>query len=515
MTRNTDIARTFGTPVYIFDADKLDAAARDLTRALPQPSSIYFSLKANPNPAVAEVLRLAGCSAEVSSIGELDAALSAGFPAADIIYTGPGKTDEEIVHAIASGVREFSSESRTDLRRLSALADGLSVEIGILLRVNSDSAPGGAGMRMTGASSQFGIDTGTMPLTRDDIDLPSIEVHGFHFYPLSNASDESALVVEMINSIDTACRLRDELGIELKVLDLGGGFAAPYASSGRRPIYQQLQESIASALDARLPGWRTGETRIVFESGRYLTADSGALVAQIMDVKDSRDRRYVITDTGIHHVGGLSGIGRVLPVSAHVMAGATRGDVTGIETDDDTDTRDIVIAGPLCTPADVLNRNADLADPHPGDLIEIPNVGAYGLSASLMGFLSRPAPAEVLVRGTETISATRIHFDRQDLTMTTHDAQQPADHTPETAWDRNFERHISRAIPRLSIAGGLKADEDLKNAGLDSLALVALLGDLEREYRIAITDDQLTAENFATPDSIWSLVTRARDAVSL
>lgn len=515
MTRNMDIARAFGTPVYIFDADKLETAARDLTRALPQPSSIYFSLKANPNPAVAEVLRLAGCSAEVSSIGELDAALNAGFAASDIIYTGPGKTEDEIVYALTSGVREFSSESRTDLRRLSTLADGLSIRIGILLRVNSDSAPGGAGMRMTGASSQFGIDTGTIPMTRHDIDLPSIEVHGFHFYPLSNASDESALVDEMTNSIDTACRLRDELGIELKVLDLGGGFAAPYASSGQRPIYQNLRESIASTLDARLPGWRTGETRIVFESGRYLTADSGVLVAQIMDVKDSRDRRYVITDTGIHHVGGLSGIGRVLPVSAHVTTGATRGDVTGVMAEDEKDTRDIVIAGPLCTPADVLNRNADLVDPHPGDLVEIPNVGAYGLSASLMGFLSRPTPAEVLVRGTETLSATRIHFDRQDLIMTTHNEHSPTEHTPEDDWDRSFERHISRAIPRLSIENGLNVDEDLKNAGLDSLALVALLGDLEREYGIAITDDQLTAENFATPASIWALIVRARAAVSV
>ena len=511
MTRHADLARRFGTPLYVFDADRLESAARDLARALPEPSSIYFSLKANPNPAVAGILRGERCSAEVSSIGELDAALSAGFDAADIIYTGPGKTDEEIVHALTSGVREFSTESRTDLRRLSTLADGLSIRIGILLRVNSESAPGGAGMRMTGAASQFGIDTGTLPLTRHDIDLPSVEVHGFHFYPLSNASNESALVDEMTNSIDTACRLRDELGIELKVLDLGGGFAAPYASSGTRPVYTTLRESISTVLDARLPGWRTGEPRIVFESGRYLTADAGVLIARIMDVKDSRDRRYVITDTGIHHVGGLSGIGRVLPVSAQVLPSSTRNDVTGIDdTADGADShRDIVVAGPLCTPADVLNRNADLVDPHPGDLIEIPNVGAYGLSASLMGFLSRPTPAEVLVRGTDTLSASRVHFDRLDLLMSTH-YEAPSNQN----WDRAFERHISRAVPRLSIENGLNAEEDLKNAGLDSLALVALLGDLEREYGIAITDDQLTPENFATPEAIWGLITRAKIAVA-
>ncbi|MGB2949191.1 MAG: phosphopantetheine-binding protein [Rhodococcus sp. (in: high G+C Gram-positive bacteria)] len=510
MTRHADIARDFGTPVYIFDAERLESAAHDLARALPQPSSIYFSLKANPNPAVAETLRHAGCSAEVSSIGELDAALTAGFDAADIIYTGPGKTDEEIVHALTSGVREFSTESRTDLQRLSTLAEGLSIQIGILLRVNSESAPGAAGMRMTGASSQFGIDTGTVPLTREDIDLPSIEVHGFHFYPLSNASDEAALISEMKNSIDTACRLRDELGIELKILDLGGGFAAPYAASGARPIYTNLSESVSDALDARLPGWRSGETRIVFESGRYLTADSGVLVARIMDVKDSRDRRYVIVDTGIHHVGGLSGIGRVLPVSAQVLASSTHGEVAGVDTSgvEVGDERDIVIAGPLCTPADVLNRNAELVDPHPGDLLEVPNVGAYGLSASLMGFLSRPAPAEVLVRGTDVLSATRIHFNRMALPMPA-----PQLNHSNHNWDRAFERHIARAVPRLSIENGLSAEEDLKNAGLDSLALVALLGDLEREYGIAITDDQLTAENFASPASIWALIERAGAAV--
>ncbi|MFD4354139.1 type III PLP-dependent enzyme [Nocardia sp. NPDC058518] len=397
------ITSEYGTPVYIHRQELVERANSDLLELLPEPCRLYFSLKANPNHHIGSILHRGGCHAELSSTGELSSAIRAGFDVADALYTGPGKTAGEIATALAAGVLTFSCESLDDLRRVAKAATEADVVARCLLRVNGPAAHGNSAMRMTGTATQFGIDIATTTLTAADLDIDGADVVGLHFFPVSNVVDETVLINEIVASISHARAFADRLGISVELLDLGGGFAAPYGRDGVRPTYPNLRAAVSDALDTLFPGWRDGAPVVAFESGRYLTCDSGTLIAQVTEIKSSGGREFVITDTGIHHVGGLSGIGRVPPISATIVGSAG------------SDSGEAAVVGPLCTPADVLNHRSDLAGAEPGDLVTIPNVGAYGISASLMGFLSRPAPAEIVTNGDQVVAASVLETTRRDL----------------------------------------------------------------------------------------------------
>lgn len=411
MTRNHELAERFGTPLYVYDLDRVAASYRDLRSSLPPGFTIFYSLKANPHPDIARALRAAGgyppCRAEVSSVGELSAALEAGFTAEECLYTGPGKTSREVITAIVEGVREFSVESLTDLERVGSIASRFGVVINCLLRINS-LAPGAAGsIRMMGRPSQFGIDGETLesqlPRLRS---VPGTRLAGAHFYSMSNARDEASLISELQQSVATAARLHTELGLPMRVLDIGGGFAAPYAAPGKRPVYDKLRVELESTLDVYFPQWRSGVPQLVCESGRYLVADCGELISSVTSVKDSRGRRFVILDAGINTLGGMAGLGRLMPAA---MRPADDGAADDGSADD---TQEASLVGPLCTPGDILARDVPLAAVEPGDTITVPNVGAYGATASLLLFLSRPAPYEVVVQGDDIVTVSQLEVQR-------------------------------------------------------------------------------------------------------
>ena len=312
MLRSHELAARFGTPLYVYDMDRVTASYRDLRNSLPPGVAIFYSLKANPHPDVARALRQAegspSCRAEVSSVGELAAALEAGFAAGDCLYTGPAKTESELTTAIAAGVRTFSVESLTDLERAGSMAARLGVVIDCLLRINIVTATAATSIRMTGRPSQFGIDSETLAAELPRLQAVSgTRLAGAHFYSLSNARDGESLIGELQQSISTAARLHTELGLPMRVLDLGGGFAAPYAVPGERPVYSRLRDALTSALDTSFPHWRSGKPWVACESGRYLVGDCGELVATVINIKESRGQRFVILDAGINTLGGMAG----------------------------------------------------------------------------------------------------------------------------------------------------------------------------------------------------------------
>jgi diaminopimelate decarboxylase len=405
-----ELADRYGTPAYLYELDEVDAAVSGLRQALPAPAVLYYSVKANPHPVLVRALRDAGCHAEISSSGELAAAREAGFAGAHCLYTGPGKTTEEIARALAAGVRRFSAESVVDYHRIAATAAAAGVTADCLVRVNTLRAKGASGLRMSGTATQFGVDVAVLAEHPELFTTrPGGRVVGLHFFSVSNASSEAVIAEEMCASIATAAQLRVDPGIDLRVLDLGGGFAAPYAREGHLPDYRRLRRRVESGLDAHLPGWRAGEPAVAFESGRYLVGSCGRLLVQVADVKRSQDRTFVVLDSGINHLGGLSGLGRLMPVAATVLPATTRGAWPDREVA--VEGRATMV-GPLCTPADVLARDAVVGAVASGDLVAIPNVGAYGLTASLVGFLSRPVAAEVVLRGGSPVDASRVELRR-------------------------------------------------------------------------------------------------------
>lgn len=404
MTGDATLAQRFGSPLYVYELSRVADAVGELRAALPAPAVLYYSLKANPHPEVVRQARASGCRAEVSSEGELAAALAAGFTGPECLYTGPAKSVAELSAAIAAGVSRFSVESAVDLRRTAAVAAAAGRTVDCLVRI-SGGAGGAGALRMTGAATQFGVDVDEYLADLSDFgDRPGARVVGAHLFPISNARDEESLTAEFVAGIALAARLRDA-GRPMSYVDLGGGFAAPYAQPGSPPPYPGLRRAVEDALDTHLPGWRAGRPVVAFESGRRIVGAAGTLLCSVVDVKHRSGRTFVVLDTGINHLGGLSGIGRMLPSATPVpVVGGSDGDPI-----------EVTLTGPLCTPADVLARAVPLRRPAPGDVLAFPNVGAYGMTASLTGFLSRPAPAEVVLRDGVVLSASRAVVHREPV----------------------------------------------------------------------------------------------------
>ncbi|WP_207957353.1 type III PLP-dependent enzyme [Streptomyces sp. YIM 98790] len=385
------------TPAYVYDLARVRANHAALRGALPVEADLYYSLKANPHPALLAELRARGVRPEVCSPGELAAALDAGWPAGRVLYTGPGKRDRDLDLALAEGVREFSADSPAALDQLRAAAAARDTAVRCLLRVNDDQAAGSRGLAMTGGPSQFGADTEWIVREpRRFAGRDGVTVHGLHFYLGTNLESVPDLVGQFRRSVRTAARLAGILnghGADIRVLDLGGGFGAPFARAGRPAGLSGLRAELETLLDRELPRWRTGRPRIVFESGRYLVGSAGTLVTAVLDVKRSHGRDVVVLESGINHLGGMSGLRRLPPLVPHLLTGrgADGGEPAAAESGP------AMIAGPLCTPLDLWARTARLPRLRPGDLVAVPNVGAYGLYASLVAFLGHPLPVEIVL----------------------------------------------------------------------------------------------------------------------
>jgi len=391
------------TPVYVYDLDEVRHAHTLLRSALPEPSTLFYSLKANPHPAIVRGLADMGCGTEVCSPGELDTALRAGVPPEEILYTGPAKRDADVATAIRGGVGLFSVDSPLGMDQLDRIATAFDVRVRCLLRLNGAKSAPGQGLAMTGVASQFGADTDwVMAEPARFRSRPRADLAGFHLFLGSDLNGEQALLDQFAIAIATARELAGALSVEPEVLDLGGGFGAPFARPGPLPRLPNLAAGVVRLLDAAFPGWRHGAPSVAFESGRYLAGTSGTLFTRVLDVKCSHGRPVVILESGINHLGGNPGLRRLPPVRLEPLLDAHRGELDRA-----------IVAGPLCTPLDTWSPNATLPLLQPGDLVRVPNVGAYGLSASLLAFLGHPPPREVVVAAGQVVDASRLHLVRQ------------------------------------------------------------------------------------------------------
>lgn len=400
------------TPAYVYDLAEVRRNHRRLDGALPRGTGLLYSLKANPHPDVLSTLREAGARPEVCSSGELRAALAAGWPASQVLYTGPAKRDAEIAAALRAGVREFSVDSPHAITQLDRLAGEAGVRARFLLRVNDDQPVPGQGLAMTGVPSQFGADTGwILAEPARFAGGEHAEAAGLHLYMGTNLTEVDDLIGQFRRALGTAARLREALaphGVRFRTLDLGGGFGAPFAKEGTATDLRGLREGLEALLAEEVPGWREQGPEVVFESGRYLVGTAGTLVTAVLDVKRSQGKDIVVLESGINHLGGMSGMRRLPPLAPHLLGAAG------------PPVLDALVAGPLCTPLDTWARNARLPELGPGDLVAVPNVGAYGLCASLVAFLGHPLPAEVVVDGDRPGSPART--SRVELIRTTDPA---------------------------------------------------------------------------------------------
>ena len=388
-----ELAGRFGTPFYLYDGGLVLDRVRRVRAALG--TEIAYSIKANPSLAICQLLAAEpGVGAEAASAGELALALEAGFRPEDLMFAGPGKTDDELERLVAAGILADNVESLNEIDRLAVVASRVAPErrTGVNLRLNPGAQLLGAQMRMGGTASQFGIDETELDAAVERVrSHPNLVLRGIHVYTATQVFKAEPLLEHCRSVLDLALATAERSGGPLEVVDLGGGFGVPYfEKDGELDLDgfgRAFRELLAGyARDPRLTG-----CRFVFELGRYLTAHAGIYVTRVVDTKTTRGRAFAITDGGMsHHLTATGNMGQVFR-KAFPLLNLSRldGAAAGM--------RPVTVAGPLCTPLDTFGTDVELVDPRIGDLIGVFYSGAYGYSASNLGFLSHPAPAEVLL----------------------------------------------------------------------------------------------------------------------
>jgi diaminopimelate decarboxylase len=408
------LASALDGPAYVYDLAEVRRNCQALQQALPSGSEIFYSLKANPHPVLLSELRSIGVKAEVCSGGELAAALHAGWLGLDLLYTGPGKRDRDVAQALCAGVVEFSVDSPAGLQQIDRLAAEQDTAARCLLRVNDDQPVPGQGLTMTGVSSQFGADVGWIRAQPDRFaGSARVPVTGLHLYMGTNLTTVADLLRQFERALRTARELADLLGqhgARIDTFDLGGGFGAPFAKEGCRIDFAQLRRPLSQLVEEILGSGN----RICYESGRYLVGTAGALITRVLDVKPSQGTQVVVLESGINHLGGMSGLRRLPPLSPQLLTRSA-------ESPDGSSppggpAEPTMVCGPLCTPLDVWVRAQPLGRVEIGDALLVPNVGAYGLSASLALFLGHELPAEMVIdsdlHGSAVVSSSRLSLHR-------------------------------------------------------------------------------------------------------
>jgi diaminopimelate decarboxylase len=381
------LARRVGmTPFYAYDRSVIDARIAQLRRELPAAIHLHYAIKANPMPAVVQHLARLEDGLDVASAGEMHVALDTGVAPERISFAGPGKTDAELMQAVAAGV-VINVESARELEVIERCGMAVGIRPNYALRVNPDFELKSSGMKMGGGPKQFGIDAEQVAGLFKCARMMNARFVGLHIFSGSQNLRAEAIVEAQQKSVDLALRLAEQAPPPIRLLNIGGGFGIPYfpgeAPLEIAPIGRNLAELSRSVAEA-MP-----EAQLVIELGRYLVGESGVYVCRVTDRKHSRGEVFIVTDGGLHHHLAASGnFGQVIRKNYPVVI-ANR--IAGRE-------REIAsVVGPLCTPLDVLAARMDLAHAEPGDLIAVLQSGAYGRSASPMAFLGHPPPLEILV----------------------------------------------------------------------------------------------------------------------
>ena len=372
-----EIVRAAGSPVYIYSAERVRASYRALDDAFAAcPHDVHYALKANSTLAFLRLLRACGARADANSGGEIDVALRAGFAPGEIVFTGVGKTADELARAVALGVKAINVESAGEAARIEAIAAAQGRRARVAVRVNPDIDPNSHPHISTGLRhNKFGIPLEHVPsLVGDLAGRAGLQPVGLHVHLGSQITDMEPLARAARTLAVLAREVRDA-GVRLEHLDLGGGLGIAY-DGGESP-------SPAAYADAVLPAIRETGLRLLLEPGRYLAAPAGILVGRVADIKAyPGSPRFVILDTGMTELirpmlyGAFHRIAAVRPRPGPEEA--------------------CEVVGPLCETSDTLGHDRRLGPLEVGDAVAIFDAGAYGIVMA-SNYNRRPTAAEVLV----------------------------------------------------------------------------------------------------------------------
>ena len=374
------IAQAVGTPVYVYSTATLERHVGVFREGLAQLSDplIAFAVKANPNAAVLATLARLGLGADVVSAGELLRAVAAGIPASRIVFSGVGKTAEEMRIALDHGIYQFNLESEPEAEMLSQVAAAMGKRAPVAFRINPDVDAGTHAKISTGKSeNKFGI-----PYDRalDSYaaarDLPGLDVQGVAVHIGSQLTDLAPLEAAFVK-VGALIEVLRAAGHDIRTADLGGGLGVPYDPA------QPLPPSPADYGEMVCRVTQSWPVRLMFEPGRVIVGNAGVLLSRVIRVKQGAQAPFVIVDAAMNDLMRPS-----LYDAWH--------DIRAVKPSGDRATANVV--GPVCETGDTFAMHRDMDVVQAGELVAFMTAGAYG--ATMAGtYNSRPLTPEVLVSG--------------------------------------------------------------------------------------------------------------------
>jgi diaminopimelate decarboxylase len=377
-----------GSPLYVYDGDRIidkyrrfETAYRDVYDRV----KVFYALKANTNMSIVRLLQRAGAGAECISMGEINLALKVGYRGEEILFTSSSKSPDELQFAVDNGVI-INLDSIPDLDNLIAVVERLKKKARISFRINTDVDPKTHKHISTShKTTKFGIlfeNDQILEGYRRARDHALLEVWGIHSHIGSQIMEEKPFI-RNVHLLTTAVRrLKQELDIELKFINLGGGLGIPYREGEAALEPAAVAAKVAAQLEDELADLGYAP-ELWLEPGRYLVADAGFLVARVNSVKNTPYKQFINVDTGFNHL-----VRPILYDAYHRVRLLGREGV--LELFD--------VAGNICETGDILARDRWLPRPQAGDHLVFLDTGAYGFSMA-SDYNMFPLPAELLVRG--------------------------------------------------------------------------------------------------------------------
>ena len=379
----TLVADAGSTPLFVYDQMRIAAQVARFRAAFPREVALHYAVKANPYAPLLDAMARLVDGFDVASAGEIDRVTGLGLP---VSFAGPGKRDAELKRAIRGGVT-INLESEAEASRALSLATDLGVTPSLAIRVNPPFGLKGAGMKMGGHGSPFGIDHDRVPALVGELVAAGADWQGLHIYAGSQALSADAVIELQRETIALAASIADEAGHAPRHVNLGGGFGIPYFAKDEPLDLEAVGSALGKALAERPKILR--DTKFAIELGRWLVGEAGVYLTRIVDRKVSREKTFLVTDGGLHHMLAASGNFGQLLRRNYPVAIANR---FGAEPEEE-----VTVVGCLCTPLDLLADEVLLPRVQVGDLVAIFCAGAYGLSASPTAFLSQPEAKEILL----------------------------------------------------------------------------------------------------------------------
>lgn len=375
-----------GLSAYLYDLTQVAANARRLREVLPDWAEVFYAVKANSFAPVLAALAVDVDGFEVSSITEIERASAVG---ARLVASGPGKTTALLQALVAAGVEVVNVESLGELHRLSEVAVRANRTVAVAVRVNPARVPLAGSLRMGGVPSAFGVpEADVEAVVTAALALPGVDVVGFHVHAVSHNLDVTAHLSYVRWCLDFAVRTAAATGLDLRVVDVGGGFGVPFEPDrlGEQPF-----DVVAFATGLRRLPVPAG-VRVVFEPGRWLVADAGWYAAEVTDVKHSYGTDFAVLRGGIHHFQ--------LPTSWEIVHNFAVVPTTSWHYDAPRPAvgpGPVTVVGELCTPEDTLARDVVVERVRAGDVVVFPMAGAYGYEFAMHDFLGHPLPTRVVL----------------------------------------------------------------------------------------------------------------------